>query len=249
MGADAVVEAEGLSQRFGDVAALSDVSFTVKRPGLAMVLGPNGAGKTTLLDILEGLSRPSAGSLRLFGRKPVPYPKRRVGVVLQDEVQLERCRTREYAELFAAIFGVADGATQILEQARLTARADIPMARLSGGESARLFIAAAVVHQPELLLLDEPTAHLDPASKRDVGVLLSTLAKERTVLMTTHDLREADTIADQLLFLVDGRLRACGSRDELVAAVPPSARQGLGVEDAFFHFCSLRMRDGEVDSG
>jgi ABC-2 type transport system ATP-binding protein len=124
------------------------------------------------------------------------------------------------------------------------------MARLSGGEAARLFIATALVHDPELVFLDEPTAHLDPKSKKDVGALLKEVARERTVILTTHDLREADELCDHLLFLVGGRVRASGARDELVSAVPQEARHGLGVEDAFFHFCSVRLaRGGDLELG
>jgi ABC-2 type transport system ATP-binding protein len=238
-----VVAAAGLTKRFGDVAALSDVTFAIDGPGMVGILGPNGAGKTTLLDILEGLSEPTAGSYRLFGVAPRPYPRRRMGVVMQREAQLEHVTAGEYAELFAAIYGVANGRQRVLARARLEARAKVALSRLSGGEAARLFIAAAVVHEPELLFLDEPTAHLDPENKRLIGAELAEMARERTVVITTHDLREADELCHELLFLVDGSIRAAGSREELVGAVPAEARTGIGVEDAFFHFCAVRIAD------
>jgi ABC-2 type transport system ATP-binding protein len=241
-----VLAAEGLGKRFGETVALADVSFVVEGPGLVGVLGPNGAGKTTLLDILEGLSAPTSGSFRLFGAEPAPYPRKRVGVVMQKEAQIERITAREYAELFAAIYRIDSGPDPILARARLEQRARVPVSRLSGGEAARLFIATAVAHEPELLFLDEPTAPLDPENKRIVGEMLRELAAERTLFMTTHDLREADALCDRLLFLVDGRVRASGSRAELVAAVPPDERRGLGVEDAFFHFCAIGIRGGEA---
>ncbi|MCW8141973.1 MAG: ABC transporter ATP-binding protein [Planctomycetota bacterium] len=243
---DEVLAAEGLGKRFDGVVALDDVSFAVRGPGLVGVLGPNGAGKTTLLDILEGLSPATSGAYRLFGRPPAPYPRRRVGVVLQREPRLERCTAGEYAALFAAIHGVPDGAARIMARARLEAQARVALSRLSGGEAARLFIAAAVVHEPELLFLDEPTAALDPEGKREVGDLLRDLARTRTVVLTTHDLREADALCTHLLFLVGGRVRAWGPREALVAAVPPEARRGLPVEDAFFHHCAIRIVDGEA---
>jgi len=242
-----IIAAEGLGKRFGETEALSGVSFSIEGPGLVAVLGPNGAGKTTLLDILEGLSTPTTGEVRLFGKPLRPYPRKRVGVVMQKEAQLERVTAREYAELFSAIYGVRGGADRILSRARLEPRARVPVTRLSGGEAARLFIATAVVHDPELVFLDEPTAHLDPENKHIIGELLVELAKERTLFMTTHDLREAEAVSDHLLFLVGGRIRAIGTKDELVRAVPPEARRGgLGVEDAFFHFCAIRIRDGEA---
>ena len=236
-GAGEVLAAEGLTKRFGETTALDGISFELQGPGLLGVLGPNGAGKTTLLDILEGLSAPTAGSFRLFGERADPYPRRRVGVVMQNEAKPERVTTREYAELFAAIYGVADGAARILERARLGPRATIPMVQLSGGEAARLFIATAMVHEPELIFLDEPTAHLDPESKKEIGAQLRELAKTRAIVMTTHDLTEADALCDRVLFLVGGKVRASGTRAELVG-------EGT-LEQAFFEHCSLRMRDGE----
>ncbi len=238
------VAARGITRRFGDVHALRDVSFTLDGPQLIGILGPNGAGKTTLLDILEGISAPSSGSVRLFGEPIAPYPRRRVGVVLQRELLLDRTTVREYAELFAAIHGVRRGEDEILRCSGLASRAGVPVTRLSGGEAQRLFIAAAVIHAPDLLFLDEPTAHLDPESKKEVGEMLRQMSRERTVVLTTHDLREADALCDHLLFLVDGTVRAEGPRDTLVAAVPGGERGGLGVEDAFFHFCALRLMPG-----
>ncbi len=234
-----VLAAQGISQTFGDVQALRDVSFRFGGPQLVAILGPNGAGKTTLLDILEGLREPTRGELRLFGEPVRRYPRRRVGVVLQKEFTLDSVTTGEYAELFAAIYDVRDGAGAILRTARLAHRARVSVARLSGGEAQRLFIAAAQVHDPELLFLDEPTARLDPEARRELGVWLRETSRHRTVVMTTHDLREADKVCDSALFLVDGAIRAQGTRTELLKATPNGETNGL--EAAFFHFCSVRI--------
>jgi ABC-2 type transport system ATP-binding protein len=238
-----VLAAEHLSKRFGDTEALRDVTFALSGPQVIGVLGPNGAGKTTLLEILQGLSRPTAGTARLFGAPvdPAGYPRRRVGVVMQREYFFDRITVGEYAELFASIYGVPGGRARILDGARLADRAGARVDRLSGGEAQRLIIAAASVHAPELLFLDEPTSHLDPESKRDIGALLRRLAERTTVVLTTHDLREADAVCDHALFLVGGVLKAAGPRAELVEAVPPPLRKGLGLEDAFFHFCAQRL--------
>jgi ABC-2 type transport system ATP-binding protein len=241
-----VVAVQGLTKRFGDVVALDAVSFTIRGPGVTGILGPNGAGKTTLLDVLEGLAAPTSGEVRLFGRPIHPYPRRDVGVVMQREVQLDRTTTREYAELFAAIYGVEGGAATILARANLADRSGVSMSRLSGGEAARLFLATAMVHDPKLLFLDEPTAQLDPKSKREVGALLREAAAARTVVITTHDLREAEALCDDCIFLVGGKLRASGPKDELVAAAAGAAPPSM--EDAFFHFCAVRMKDGDVEA-
>jgi len=244
-----VIAVDGLAKRFGAVEALRGVSFTVDGPQVVGVLGPNGAGKTTLLEILQGLQRPTAGRVRLFGAPldPARYPKRRVGVVLQHEFYFDRITVGDYAELFASIYGVTGGRARIIERADLAARQSIAVARLSGGEQQRLFIAAAAVHDPELLFLDEPTSRLDPASKRQIGAFLRKLGERCTVVLTTHDLREADAVCDHALFLVAGEIKAQGARAALIDAVPTAERSGLGMEDAFFHFCAQRIAaDGEA---
>ncbi len=210
--------------------------------GLTGIIGPNGAGKTTLLDLLEGLESPTSGSVELFGRAvdPASYPRRRVGVVMQREFVLDGIDVADSADLFAAIYTRADGRKRILERAGLAGRERTPVARLSGGEAQRLFIAAASVHDPELLLLDEPTSELDPESKERVGVLLRSLAERALVVMTTHDLDEAERIADEVLFLFDGRVRAFGSKEDLLRSVGPEAT----MRDAFFKLCGTTIARG-----
>ena len=240
-----VIAVESLTKRFGATTALRAITFALQGPQVIGVLGPNGAGKTTLLEILEGLSSPSEGQIRLFGA-PLSirdYPRRRIGVVMQREFALDRITVAEYAALFASIYGVRDGSARILSRAGLQKRADVALEKLSGGEAQRLFLAAAVVHDPELVFLDEPTAQLDPESKARIGEDIRTLAQRSTVIITTHDLREADAICDHVLFLVDGEVKAEGARAKLVESAA-----GKTIEDAFFHYCgegataSLRAR-------
>src|SRR6188768_2571163 len=141
------VSLERVSRRYGAFEALSDVTFRIDAPGVVGLLGPNGAGKTTLLDVLAGLAAPDSGSLALFGEPLGPgarYPRRRVGVVLQREFVPDHVTVHEYAELFASIQGVRDGAQQIVAQARLEARSKLAVDRLSGGEAQRLFVAASL---------------------------------------------------------------------------------------------------------
>lgn len=231
-----VVGVENLSVDFGRGPVLDQVTFSFAGPGLLGILGPNGAGKTTLLSVLEGLARPSSGAVRLFGQALAqgPYPRQRTGVVLQKECAFEAIRVGEYAELLAALYGVDRGRERILAEADLADRASLALARLSGGEAQRLFLAAATVHQPELIFLDEPTAHLDPDSRREAGRRLRRLAESRTVVMTTHDLREAQELFDQVIFLVEGRVKAQGT----VA----SLRHGFStLEEAFIARCSVRI--------
>lgn len=236
-----VIAADGLGKRFGDAVALRGVSFACTGPGLVGILGPNGSGKTTLIDLLLGLAEPSEGRARVFGVPVDPrrYPRRRVGVVLQREFVQDRITVGEYAGLFAAIYEVPDGRARILAESGLVGRERVAVERLSGGEAQRLFLAAAVVHGPELVFLDEPGAHLDPEARASLHDWLRALGRRCTVVLCTHDLREADALCDQLVLLLRGELRAAGPRDELVRAAP--VRSGLGVEDAYFHFCAARI--------
>jgi ABC-2 type transport system ATP-binding protein len=236
-----VVQVKGLMRRYGKTVALHDVSFTLTGPQLCGILGPNGAGKTTLLDILEGLAVPQAGEVQLLGEplRPGRYPRQRVGVVLQREFAPDYLSVGEYADLMAALQRVPDRAADIVRDAELQDRAHVAVSQLSGGEAQRLFIAAAVVHSPDLVFLDEPTGQLDPESKRRLGQSLRKLSRERTVVMTTHDLREAEVLCDSLLFMVGGRVRAFGTRQELLAAVPTAQ----SIEDTFFHFCGARVNE------
>jgi len=237
-----VIAVDNVWKRFKGAEALRGVSLEVRGPQVVGLLGPNGAGKTSLLEIMEGLSAPSEGSVRLFGEtlRGGAYPRRRVGVVLQREFVLDGISAGEYAELFSAIHGV-DGAARVLAEAGLAGREATPVARLSGGQAQRLFIAAAAVHGPELLFLDEPTAHLDPASKRDLGAWVRAMGAARTVVVTTHDLREAEELCDHVVFLVAGQVKAQGAPAALVASVPEGARRSGRLDDAFFHFCDARL--------
>ncbi len=250
-----VIHVEGLGMRYGGVVALMDVTLTLKGPQVIGILGPNGAGKTTFIEILEGLRQPTSGTIRLFGEPLLPrrYPHRRIGAVLQREPVLDGVTVREYAELFAALYGVPGGGPMILESAALGQRAQVAVDRLSGGEAQRLFLAAAVVHRPELLFLDEPTAHLDPENRARIVEQVRLLGQGCTVLLCTHNLEEADRICDTVVFLVGGRIKAAGPRAVLIDSVPevPEAKGGRHrgkvdrsrnrLEDAFFHYCAAAL--------
>jgi ABC-2 type transport system ATP-binding protein len=240
-----VLQVEDVSKSFGETRALQKVSFTIKGPQIIAILGPNGAGKTTLLEILEGLTAQDTGKVQLFGA-PLDrsrYPKQRVGVVMQREFVFEGVSVSEYAALFSAIYRIQEGADKIIKRARLEPRSNTRVSKLSGGEQQRLFIAAAVVHSPSLLFLDEPSAHLDPASKRELWEWLLQL-KDCTILLTTHDLREAESLCRSVLFLVRGEVKAFGEKEELISKVP----KGKSLEDAFFYFCDSRLHHtGELE--
>ena len=234
-----VIRTEDLVMRYGDTTALGGVSVAIRGPGLVGILGPNGAGKTTLLDVLEGVAEPTSGRVLLFESEVTPrrYPRRKVGTVLQREFVLDHVTVREYADLFAAIYEIDEGGEGIVERARLADRRNVAMDRLSGGEVQRLFIAAATVHEPPLLFLDEPTSQLDPENKARIGDWLRELAKTTTIVMATHDLAEAERVCDELLFITGGLKRAQGTKAELLAAAG-----GAGtLADAFFFLARTRI--------
>ncbi len=240
-----IVSVSGVSRTYGAVRALASVSFTIDGPGIVGILGPNGAGKTSLLDLLAGLATPDSGEISLFGARfdDRTYPRHRVGVVLQREFVPDHMTVREYAELFAAIHGTRGGESAIVARAELREREKTAVARLSGGEAQRLFIAAACVHDPALLLLDEPTAGLDPAHRRSVQAFLRGLASEKTIVLTTHDLSEAEGLCDRCLMMVSGELRAEGSLDELYREAGVDTLEGV-----FFHHAKGRLtKAGDIE--
>jgi ABC-2 type transport system ATP-binding protein len=200
-GAVAACEARGLTKRYGDRVALDAVSFTLARGELVGLVGANGAGKTTLLSVLAGVLAPDAGSLSVPGS---------VGWVPQAVALYSRLTVAENLRLFARLEKVPDveGAVdRMLEQTRLADRADERAGRLSGGNRQRLNIALGLLADPAVLLLDEPTAALDPEQRERLWEFLGGLAaRQTTVLFSSHELSEVERRAGRVLTLEDGRL-------------------------------------------
>jgi ABC-2 type transport system ATP-binding protein len=202
------LEAEAVSMTFGERRVLQGVSFAAAPGERIAVMGPNGAGKTTLLHILAGVLEPTAGR--------VSRPPRDVGWVPQEPALYGRLTVAENLRLFARLERVADvegTVTRMLDQAGLGARADEAVARLSGGNRQRLNIAVGLLSTPPVLLLDEPTAALDPRQRERLWAFVDGLAT--TVVYATHDVAEAERTADRLLVLADGELLFTGTPAEL----------------------------------
>lgn len=222
------VEVEGLRMRYGPVDVLDDVAFQVQRGEVVALLGPNGAGKTTTIEILEGFRRRSAGRVSVLGVDPERGDEQwraRVGVVLQSWRDHGRWRVRELlAHLGSYYAGYSTpheqrpwDADELVAAVGLTAQAHQEVRRLSGGQRRRLDVAVGVVGRPEILFLDEPTAGFDPEARREFHDLVRGLADDHgtTVLLTTHDLAEAETLADRILVLDGGRIAADGTVADL----------------------------------
>ena len=205
------IRAVGVTKRYGSTLAVDAVSLQVEVGEFVGILGPNGAGKTTFLEIVMGLRRPDAGTVEVLGRQPWSRDAalvRRVGVQFQSSAFFERLTAREQLRTFASLYGVhAAAADGWLDRVGLGDKADARTDDLSGGQRQRLAIACALVHEPELVFFDEPTAALDPQARRNLWDLLRSLHREgRTVVLTTHHLDEAEVLCERVAIMDHGRV-------------------------------------------
>jgi ABC-2 type transport system ATP-binding protein len=228
-GEGAAIEVSSLRKVYGDLAAVDDVTFTVATGEFFGILGPNGAGKTTTLEMIEGLRRPDAGEVRLLGqpswpRNPSLLP--RVGVQLQASAFFERLTAREQISTFASLYGVPlSQGDDWLERVGMTEKASTRTEKLSGGQLQRLAIACALVHEPEIVFLDEPTAALDPQARRNLWDLLRSLNEAgRTVVLTTHYMDEAEALCDRVAIMDRGRILQLDSPPALVRGLDAPVR-------------------------
>ncbi|MGC9539000.1 ABC transporter ATP-binding protein [Streptomyces sp. UG1] len=215
-----VIQVRELTMAYGDVDVLRGVDLDIHRGEIFALLGPNGAGKTTTVEILEGFRQRSGGQAVVLGVDPARGDdawRGRIGLVLQSWRDHRRWRVAELLTHFATYYPDPRDPAELLALVGLTGQADRQVERLSGGQRRRLDVALGIVGRPELLFLDEPTTGFDPQARREFHVLVERLARDEgvTVLLTTHDLAEAERLADRIAMLVGGRIRACGSPAEL----------------------------------
>lgn len=236
------IEVEGLVKRYGGQAVVDDVSFTVHEGEFFGLLGPNGAGKTTTLEMIEGLRQPDAGSVRLLGESPWPRNPNllpHIGVQLQATAFFDRLTAREQLQTFGSLYGApAARVDEMLELVGLTDKAGTRAEKLSGGQAQRLAIACALVHDPEVVFLDEPTAALDPQARRNLwDVLREINQRGKTVVLTTHYMDEAEILCDRVAIIDAGRILRLGPPAELVRGLDAPVRisverLALGIDDA-----------------
>jgi ABC-2 type transport system ATP-binding protein len=224
------IEAHGISRKFGEQVAVASLDLSVRKGELFSLLGPNGAGKTTTIKMLCCLLRLSGGTATLMGhdieRDPLAV-KRVIGVSPQETAVAERLSARENLVLMGRIHGrpkeeVERRSDELLELVGLTARANEQVKTFSGGMKRRLSIAMALVSDPQVLFLDEPTLGLDPQARRKVWEYVAELKGNTTILLTTHYLEEADSLADRIAVVDGGRVVALGTPEELKAGVTAS---------------------------
>jgi ABC-2 type transport system ATP-binding protein len=215
-----VIEIAGLRKAYAGRTILDGIDLTVRAGELVALLGPNGAGKTTTVEIVEGYREQDAGSVRVLGedvRRGGAALRARVGLMLQGGSGLEpRATPRDLVRLYAAFHDGGRDPDALIELVGLAGVAGTRVRRLSGGERQRLSLALALVGEPEVLILDEPTAGMDPEARRATRELIANLRGERrTILLTTHDLGDVERLADRVAILHRGRIVAKGSPDEL----------------------------------
>ncbi|MGA8248978.1 MAG: ABC transporter ATP-binding protein [Nocardioides sp.] len=225
----AAIEVTDLSLSYGELKAVDGVSFGVGEGEFFGILGPNGAGKTTTLELIEGLRKPDAGAITVLGERPWPRNPRilpRIGVQLQASSFFERLTAREQIHTFAAMYGVRPGrADHWLGRVGLDDKAGTRVEQLSGGQVQRLSIACALVHDPEIVFLDEPTAALDPQARRNLWDLLSGLAESgRTVVLTTHYMDEAEALCERVAIMDHGVVLRLDSPAALVRGLDAPTR-------------------------
>ena len=226
------IRVEGLVMTYGDVRAVDGVTFTVAPGEFFGLLGPNGAGKTTTLEMIEGLRKPQAGTVRIDEHEPwkrEPKLQRRMGVQLQSSAFFERLTAREQLDTFGALYGVAAGRTdEMLEQVGLVDKAKTRTEDLSGGQKQRLSIACALIHDPEVVFLDEPTAALDPQARRNLWDVLRTINDSgRTVVLTTHYMDEAEVLCDRVAIMDSGQILEMDTPAALVRGLDAPVRISL----------------------
>ena len=215
------IEVRGLRKRYGEHEALGGIDFTVGRGEVFGLLGPNGAGKTTTVEILEGYRERSEGEVSVLGHDPARRAlelRRRVGIVLQSSGMYRHITVREALDHWAHLYPSPRDVDEVIDVAGLRESEDVRTRRLSGGQLRRLDLALALVGDPELIFLDEPTTGFDPAARRAAWDTVRSLqGLGKTVLLTTHYLEEAQALADRVAIIKGGRILAEGAPGELGA--------------------------------
>src|SRR5262245_32212496 len=243
---ETIIQVDNLHVRYGDLHAVAGLSLSIARGEIFGLLGPNGAGKTSTLACIEGLRRPDSGSIVVAGyamAKDAAAAKRTLGVQLQTSAMFSELRVTELIELYAALYEVFLSRGQIarlLERFGLAQKAGARAEQLSGGQQQRLALALAVVNDPQIVLLDEPTTGLAPQARRGIWALVRRMKAEgRTLVLTTHSMEEAQELCDRVGIIDSGTLVALDTPQALIRQhAPPlapeeAARRQPNLEDVF----------------
>jgi ABC-2 type transport system ATP-binding protein len=215
-----VVIVKNLTKRYGQLIAVNDVSFSIEKGEIFGLLGPNGAGKTTTVEMIEGLRKPNSGSIQVCGIDSLKEPdriKEIIGVQLQSTTLYDKIRVKEVIDLFGNYYQKSLPTKQILEEVSLTDKKDSFVSTLSGGLKQRLAMALALVNDPEVLFLDEPTTGLDPQARRNVWSIIEDLkGREKTIILTTHYMEEAEQLCRRVGIIDQGKIIAMDTPGNLI---------------------------------
>jgi ABC-2 type transport system ATP-binding protein len=238
---DTVISVRGLVKRYGRRQAVHGIDLDIRRGEIFAFLGPNGAGKTTTVEILEGFRTRDGGEVRVFDKDPAQAGgewRDRVGVVLQESEPEPGLTVRECLELYAGYYRAPRPITETIELVGLTDKADTLATQLSGGQRRRLDVALALIGDPELIFLDEPTTGFDPSARRSAWEVIAGLRQlGKTIFLTTHYMEEAEHLADRIAVIAAGQIVAegtpqtLGGRDRMTAAIRFTLPAGLAARD------------------
>ena len=232
-----VVKVEHLRKVYGSYVAVQDISLEVFRGEIFGMVGPNGAGKTTTIECIEGLRQPEGGQIRVLGLDPHRdgYAlSARIGIQLQESVLPDRMKVWEALDLFAGFYPRSINWKPLLERLGLADKREAPLAKLSGRQKQRLFIALALVHDPEVVFLDELTTGLDPQARRAMWDLVRQIREQgKTVFLTTHYMEEAERLCDRVAIVDRGRIVALDTPQNLIRGLGAEHRVVLTVDGPF----------------
>lgn len=215
-----IVEARDLVKRYGNITAVNGLSLKIREGEVYSILGPNGAGKTTTIEMLEGIRRQDSGTITIMGLDPwkdASRLHRSAGIIPQNFNFIPKVTPKEAIRYYSSLFGISDRSEELLQLVGLREVKDVYFQNLSGGQKQKVGLCLALINNPPLLFLDEPTTGLDPQARRNMWDVIRKLKSEgRSILLTTHYLEEAEVLADRVGIVDHGRLIAEGSPEELI---------------------------------
>lgn len=250
---ETILEVHNLVKRYADLEAVKGISFSVNRQEIFGILGPNGAGKTSTLEMIETLRPIDGGEVRLNGLNVKTQPhevKRVIGVQLQSSSFFDKLNLRELLELFGEMYGRQVNAMKLLAEVELEDKIKSQVVQLSGGQKQRFSIAAALVNDPVVIFLDEPTTGLDPQSRRHLwGVIKRIRSEGKTIVLTTHYMEEAEELCDRVAIMDEGKVIALDKPAELVSQLlsrgftKQRVERLASLEDVFLNLTGHSLRE------
>jgi ABC-2 type transport system ATP-binding protein len=240
------IEVSDLRKSYGSLKAVDGISFSVEEGQVFSLLGPNGAGKTTTIEIMEGLRERDGGDVTVIGKDPWKEGyevHKKIGVIPQGFKFVDYATPREAINYYAALFGVNADADVILKKVILEDSANVYFSKLSGGQKQKVGLALALVNDPQLVFLDEPTTGLDPQARRAVWEVIRNLQSEkRSVLLTTHYLDEAQELSDEVAIMNHGKIIASGTPGEIIA------QHGAGTPGESLEYVFVKLIGDEAEA-